>query len=262
MKLPQRTKVLLSILLLAVAFCLVIPPVLAETALFTTTEQRISDSTDAFEFTNSELSLSDTTRRLSDHLDELERGVVKVRIPPTQKSTHETIQASLHILSDDTFTSFLTNTVDNRSNCITGYGVDHTGSLLLLVNRDYQLSELDTFLRELDERTIQHNKSILPVTFRTFSLNISTVDPYIRTFPAARATHHDRWRLMRLIIGGMHGYAADNGGIAPTIGFAAVKNGPKGCVTQGHLLTTQAPIMARAVTGSSANLSLQDVDIP
>ena len=259
MKLPQRTKVFLSILLLAVAFYLVMIPVSAETALFNTTEQRISDNTDAFEFTNAELGLSDTTRRLSDPIDEPERGVVNVRIPPTQKSTRETINASLHVLSDDTFTSFLTNAVDNRSNCITGYGVDHTGSLLLLVNREYRESELDTFLRELDERTIQTNRSVLPVTFRTFSLNISTVDPHIRTLPVARATHHDRWRLIR---DGIHGYAVDNGGVAATIGFAAGKNGQKGRVTQGHLLTTQAPIMAGAVTGSSVNLSLQNVDIP
>ena len=259
MNLPKRTKVLLSILLLAVVFFLVITPVSAETVLFNLTEQRISDITDAFEFTNSELGLSDTTRRLSDPIDEPERGVVKVRIPPTQKSTRETINASLHVLSDDTFTSFLTNAVDNRSNCITGYGVDHTGSLLLLVNREYRESELDTFLRELDERTIQTNRSVLPVTFRTFSLNISTVDPHIRTLPVARATHHDRWRLIR---DGIHGYAVDNGGVAATIGFAAGKNGQKGRVTQGHLLTTQAPIMAGAVTGSSVNLSLQNVDIP
>ena len=248
MNVPKRTKVLLSILLLTVVFFLVITPVSAETVLFNLTEQRISDITDAFEFTNSELGLSDTTRRLADPIDEPERGVVKVRIPPTQKSTRETINASLHVLSDDTFTSFLTNTVDNKSNCITGYGMDHTGSLLLLVNRDYRESELDTFLRELDELTIQTNRSVLPVTFRTFSLNISTVDPNIRTFPATRATQHDRWRP---IIGGIHGYAVDNGGIDNTIGFAAMKNGQKGFVTHGHLLTTQAQMYQPAYQDST-----------
>lgn len=251
MNVPKRTKVLLSILLLTVVFFFVITPVSAETVLFNLTEQRISDITDAFEFTNSELGLSDTTRRLADPIDEPERGVVKVRIPPTQKSTRETINASLHVLSDDTFTSFLTNTVDNKSNCITGYGMDHTGSLLLLVNRDYRESELDTFLRELDELTSQTNRSVLPVTFRTFSLNISTVDPNIRTFPATRATQHDRWRP---IIGGIHGYAVDNGGIDNTIGFAAMKNGQKGFVTHGHLLTTQAQMYQPAYQDSTTLL--------
>ena len=85
MKLPKRTKVLLSIVLRAVAFCLVIIPVSTETALFNTNEQKIIEITDAFQFTNSELSFSDTTQRLSDQIDELERGVVKVRIHPTQK---------------------------------------------------------------------------------------------------------------------------------------------------------------------------------
>lgn len=241
------------ILAILVMFAILITPVTAD-SINSNAEYDIDTISSSLEYA---VTQKDTPEQIKADAS-FEKSTIYLRQVDRIDEKDITIENVLRFVENDDIKKFLSEKVNDKDNSISGYGVDYTGCLMIIVDKSFSQNEINKFIAEIDDISEQNGYSQMPLRFKTFVLNIEMGNSetlqksYKNTL--TRATQLSRWRP---IIGGIqYGILTLDGMIDATIGFAATKNGQSGFVTNGHSLNTGNTIYQPASASLQNNVGV------